>query len=45
MMNYTEAIAYVEEVTKTKKIVLGLDSMRELLGRMGNPQDSLRLYI
>ncbi len=41
MMNYTEAIAYVEEVTKTKKIVLGLDSMRELLGRMGNPQDSL----
>lgn len=40
-MNFTEAVAYVDEITKTKKIVLGLSSMRELLARLGNPQDDL----
>lgn len=40
-MNYTEAVAYVDEIMKTKKIVLGLDTMRELLSRLGDPQEKL----
>ena len=40
-MNYTEAVDYVDRLTKKKSIVLGLSSMRELLSRLGKPQDSL----
>ncbi|MCD2491713.1 bifunctional folylpolyglutamate synthase/dihydrofolate synthase [Lacrimispora sp. NSJ-141] len=40
-MDYTEAIDYIDQVTKKKNIVLGLSSMRELLSRLGNPQDDL----
>ncbi len=40
-MNFTEAEAYIEEITRTKKISLGLSVMEELLRRLGNPQDGL----
>lgn len=40
-MDFTEAKAYIEEITRTKKISLGLSTMRELLGRLGDPQDGL----
>ena len=40
-MNYDEAIEYIEECGKSG-IVPGLDSIRELLRRLGNPQDKLR---
>ncbi len=40
-MNFTEAEAYIEEITRTKKISLGLSVMEELLKRLGNPQDGL----
>ncbi|MCI8505565.1 MAG: bifunctional folylpolyglutamate synthase/dihydrofolate synthase [Lachnospiraceae bacterium] len=40
-MNFTEAKAYIEEITRTKKISLGLSTMEELLERLGNPQEEL----
>ncbi len=40
-MNYKEAMEYMEEVNQYGS-VLGLDNMRELCGRLGNPQNDLR---
>ena len=40
-MNYREATEYIEEWQQYGS-VLGLDSMRELCSRLGNPQDELR---
>lgn len=40
-MNYLEARAYLDEISKQGSI-LGLESMRELLDRLGNPQDDLK---
>ncbi|MCI8466019.1 MAG: bifunctional folylpolyglutamate synthase/dihydrofolate synthase [Lachnospiraceae bacterium] len=40
-MNFTEAKAYIEEITRTKKISLGLSTMEKLLKRLGNPQEEL----
>ena len=40
-MNYEEARVYLEETSKYGS-VLGLENMRELLGRLGNPQNDLR---
>ena len=41
-MNYEEARAYLREVELSLGWVLGLDSMKELLRRLGNPQDRLK---
>lgn len=40
-MNYREARVYLDEVSKYGS-VLGLDNIRELLSRLGNPQDDLK---
>ena len=40
-MNYAEARVYLDEISKYGS-VLGLENMRELLGRLGNPQDDLK---
>ena len=40
-MNYKEARAYLDEVSKYGS-VLGLESMRELLRRLGDPQNELK---
>ena len=40
-MNYADARVYLDEVSKYGS-VLGLENMRELLGRLGNPQDDLK---
>lgn len=40
-MNYEEARAFLDEVGKTGS-VLGLESMKELLKRLENPQDQLK---
>lgn len=40
-MNYQEAMEYMEKVG-TYGIVPGLDSIRELCRRLGNPQDQLK---
>ena len=40
-MNYKEARVYLDEVSKYGS-VLGLESMRELLRRLGDPQDELK---
>lgn len=40
-MNYIEARVYLDEVSKYGS-VLGLESMRELLHRLGNPQNELK---
>lgn len=40
-MNYEEARRYLDQVNKYGS-VLGLDNMRELLERLGNPQDQLK---
>ena len=40
-MNYKEARVYLDQVSKYGS-VLGLDNMRELLGRLGNPQKDLK---
>lgn len=40
-MNYEDAREYLDQVSKGGS-VLGLDNMRELLKRLGNPQDSLK---
>ncbi len=39
-MNYKEARVYLDQVSKYGS-VLGLDNMRELLNRLGNPQNDL----
>src|SRR5699024_1605350 len=41
MMNYSEARQYLTEVTKYGSVP-GLDSIRELMRRLGNPQDKLK---
>ena len=38
---YEQALDYMEQV-KGRGIVLGLDSMRRLAERMGNPQDDVQ---
>lgn len=40
-MNYEEAVAYAGELMKKKNIVLGLGTMKELLHRLGDPQNEL----
>lgn len=40
-MNYKEARVYLDELSKYGS-VLGLENMRELLDRLGNPQDELK---
>ena len=40
-MNYEEARVYLEEASKYGS-VLGLENMRHLMDRLGNPQDSLK---
>lgn len=40
-MNYQEARAFLDEVGKSGS-VLGLEGMKELLRRLGNPQDKLK---
>lgn len=40
-MNYTEAMQYIEEIQQYGS-VLGLESVKELCGRLGNPQDQLK---
>ena len=40
-MNYTEARTYLDEISKCGS-VLGLEGMKELLDRLGNPQDDLK---
>lgn len=40
-MNYEEARVYLAQVSKYGS-VLGLENMKELLGRLGNPQDELK---
>lgn len=39
-MNYQESRAYIEK-SQEYGSVLGLDNMKELMGRLGNPQDAL----
>lgn len=41
-MNYEEARTYLNQASK-KGIVLGLQVMEELMNRLGNPQNSLRI--
>ena len=41
-MKYTDAIEYINEISMNKGSVYGLDSIRELCRRMGNPQDDLK---
>ncbi len=41
-MNYTEALEYIHGVDKFG-MILGLDSIRELLKRLGNPQEDLNI--
>ena len=40
-MNYEEARAYLDDAARYGS-VLGLDTMKELLARLGNPQDDLK---
>lgn len=42
MMEYRQAMEYVQEIGK-KGSVPGLDTIRELLNRLGNPQDQCRV--
>ena len=41
-MNYEEAMNFIQNTNKFGS-VLGLDNIRELLERLGNPQDQLRV--
>lgn len=41
IVNYTEARQYIEEAAKAG-ITLGLDSIKNLLNELGNPQDDLK---
>ena len=40
-MNYQESKVYLEDISKYGS-VLGLENMREMLERLGNPQDALK---
>ena len=40
-MNYEEARVYLDEISKYGS-VLGLENMKELLVRLGNPQEDLK---
>ena len=39
-MNYQESRAYIEDASRYGS-VLGLENMREMMARLGNPQDDL----
>ena len=41
-MNYQESREYIDKITREIPSVLGLDHMRELMKRLGNPQDTLK---
>ena len=41
-MNYQESREYIDRVTREIPSVLGLDHMREMMIRLGNPQDDLK---
>lgn len=41
-MNYQESREYIDKITREIPSVLGLDHMRELMKRLGNPQDDLK---
>lgn len=41
-MKYTECLEYISEVNSKKGISLGLDNIRELCLRLGNPQNKLK---
>ena len=41
LLNYEEARAYLDDAARYGS-VLGLDTMKELLARLGNPQDDLK---
>ena len=41
-MNYEESRAYIRAAELKKGIVLGLENMRELMRRLGYPQDELK---
>lgn len=41
-MKYIDALQYIEDVTKIKGSVLGLESIKELCMRLGNPQNRLK---
>ncbi len=41
-MNYQESREYIAKVTREIPSVLGLDHMREMMKRLGNPQDDLK---
>lgn len=41
-MNYQESREYIGRITREIPSVLGLDHMRELMERLGNPQDDLK---
>ena len=40
-MNYAEALDYIQQIGRYG-ISPGLDSIRELVGRLSNPQEGLR---
>ena len=42
IMNYQESREYIDRITREIPSVLGLDHMRELMKRLGNPQDDLK---
>lgn len=41
-MKYIDALQYIEEVNKLKGSVLGLESIKALCEKLGNPQNSLK---
>ena len=41
-MKYTECLEFIEEINQKKGISLGLDNIRRLCERLGNPQDDLK---
>lgn len=41
-MNYEESRAYIRAAELKKGIVLGLENMREMMRRLGDPQDELK---
>ena len=41
-MNYEEAMNFIQNTSKFGS-VLGLDNIKELLERLGNPQDQLKV--
>ena len=44
-MNYQESREYIDKITREIPSVLGLDHMRALMKRLGNPQDHLVLSL